>query len=82
MILTTFRCLGLLSMGAARGRVSRQLWKSYLIGYDLSANKIISGKRKVDNTCYLIEQITNVKFPFPQNLWTIIMFELPGTRAA
>ena len=60
MILTIFRCLGLLSMGDASGRVSRQLWKSYLIGYNLSANKIISGKRKVDNTCYLIEQITNV----------------------
>lgn len=82
MILTTFRCLGLLSMGAALRRVSRQLWKSYLTGYNLTANKIISGKRKVDNTCYLIEQITNVKFPFPQNLSTIIMFELPGTRAA
>ena len=55
---------------------------SYMIGYNLSANKIISGKRKVDNTCYLIEQITNVKFTFPQNLSIIIMFGLPGTRAA
>ena len=82
MILTTFRCLGLLSMGDASGRVSRQLWKSYLIGYNLSANKIISGKRKVDNICYLIEQITNVKFTFPQNLSTIIMFGLPGNCAA